>query len=148
MSVSINTGNVNSAKQIAIDKLGRSYATGRRKTAVARVWIKRGKGLFVINGKSIDAYFTNPTNSHVALEPFRITNTQDQFDLVCTVVGSGKSGQAGAIKHGIARALDKFDNNNHDALKKSGCLTRDSRKVERKKYGLAGARKSYQFSKR
>ena len=131
------------------DKQGRVYATGRRKSASARVWIKPGKGLFLINKRSSDKYFPNISNVHLALEPLRITNNQDKFDVICTVKGSGTSGQAGAIKHGIARALDKFDADaNHSTLRKSGCLTRDARQVERKKYGLSGARKSYQFSKR
>lgn len=137
-----------SKEPVKMDKLGRVYATGRRKTAVARVWIKPGKGVFTINKITVDKYFTNSANSHLALEPLRLTDNLGKFDIMCTVDGSGKSGQAGAIKHGIARALDKIDVTTHTTLRQTGCLTRDSRKVERKKYGLSGARKSYQFSKR
>jgi small subunit ribosomal protein S9 len=139
---------ITSAAIVKVDKLGRVYATGRRKTAVARVWIKTGKAILIVHKLRGESYFTNSANSHLALEPFRVTNNLGKFDVMCTVDGSGKSGQAGAIKHGIARALDKIDPNVHTALRKTGCLTRDSRQVERKKYGLSGARKSYQFSKR
>jgi small subunit ribosomal protein S9 len=144
--MSTNTEKLTPAPKL--DKLGRSYATGRRKTAIARVWLKPGKGLFVVNKLELNKYFTNQANLYTALEPFKVTDNLGKFDVMCTVVGSGKSGQAGAIKHGIARALDNIDTKVHTMLKHAGCLTRDSREVERKKYGLAGARKSYQFSKR
>ena len=130
------------------DKLGRSYATGKRKDAVARVWIKPGKGNITINDKSIDQYFARPVLKMVINQPFEITNRVNEFDVVCTVKGGGLSGQAGAIKHGISIALDEYEPELRAVLKKAGFLTRDDRVVERKKYGKAKARRSYQFSKR
>ena len=130
------------------DKLGRSYATGKRKDAVARVWIKPGKGNITINDKSIDQYFARPVLKMVINQPFEITNRVNEFDVVCTVKGGGLSGQAGAIKHGISIALNKYEPELRAVLKKAGFLTRDDRVVERKKYGKAKARRSYQFSKR
>lgn len=126
----------------------RPYGTGRRKTAVARVWVKFGTGKFVVNKLNLENYFPRGANSFIALQPFQVTNTLGKYDVFCTVKGSGKSSQAGAIKHGIARALDKIDPSFHTALRQSGCLTRDPRVVERKKYGQHKARKSTQFSKR
>ena len=130
------------------DKQGRVYATGRRKDAVARVWIKAGKGNVTINEKSIDQYFARPVLKMIINQPFEVANRVNEFDVVCTVKGGGLSGQAGAIKHGISRALNDFEPELHECLKKAGFLTRDDRAVERKKYGKAKARRSYQFSKR
>ena len=130
------------------DKLGRSYATGKRKDAVARVWIKAGKGDITINDKSIDQYFARPVLKMIINQPFEVTNRINEFDVVCTVKGGGLSGQAGAIKHGISKALNDFEPELRDSLKKAGFLTRDSRIVERKKPGLSKARKRFQFSKR
>jgi small subunit ribosomal protein S9 len=130
------------------DKQGRSYATGKRKDAVARVWIMPGKGNFTINGKTIDQYFARPVLKMIIAQPFEITNRVNEFDVVCTVKGGGLSGQAGAIKHGISKALNEYEPELRAVLKKAGFLTRDDRVVERKKYGLAKARRSYQFSKR
>ena len=130
------------------DKQGRSYATGKRKDAVARVWIKPGKGNITINEKSVDQYFARPVLKMVINQPFEITNRVNEFDVVCTVKGGGLSGQAGAIKHGISKALNEYEPELRAVLKKAGFLTRDDRVVERKKFGKAKARRSYQFSKR
>ena len=130
------------------DKKGRSYATGKRKDAVARVWIMPGKGNITINDKSMDEYFARPVLKMVINQPFVVANRENEFDVVCTVKGGGLSGQAGAIKHGIAKALNEYEPELHAALKSAGFLTRDDRTVERKKYGKAKARRSYQFSKR
>lgn len=130
------------------DKLGRSYASGRRKDAVARVWVKLGKGKIQVNGKDIKAYFKRPVLQMIINQPFVTMNRIGQFDVMCTVTGGGLSGQAGAVRYGISRALDLFEPELHSALRKGGFLTRDSRAVERKKYGKAKARRSYQFSKR
>jgi small subunit ribosomal protein S9 len=131
-----------------IDSLGRSYGTGRRKSSSARVWVKRGNGKITINGKEITAYFGRPVLRMVINQVFTATNTVNEMDVDCTVAGGGLSGQAGAILHGIARALDKFNPELHKPLRKGGFLTRDSRVVERKKPGKPKARKSFQFSKR
>lgn len=130
------------------DKQGRSYATGKRKDAVARVWIKPGKGNVTINDKSIDQYFARPVLKMIISQPFEVANRVNEFDVVCTVKGGGLSGQAGAIKHGISKALNEYEPELRAALKKAGFLTRDARTVERKKFGKAKARRSYQFSKR
>ena len=130
------------------DKQGRSYATGKRKDAVARVWVMPGKGNVTINDKSMDVYFARPVLKMIINQPFVITNRENEFDVVCTVKGGGLSGQAGAITHGIAKALNEYDPELRSVLKKAGFLTRDDRVVERKKYGKAKARRSYQFSKR
>ena len=130
------------------DKQGRSYASGRRKDAVARVWVKLGKGNVTVNGKDMKDYFTRPVLQMIINQPFVATAREGQFDVICTVCGGGLSGQAGAVRHGIARAMDLFEPDLHSTLKKGGFLTRDSRAVERKKYGKAKARRSYQFSKR
>lgn len=130
------------------DKLGRSYATGKRKDAVARVWVMPGKGNITINEKSIDQYFARPVLKMIINQPFEITNRMNEFDVVCTVKGGGLSGQAGAIKHGISKALNEYEPELRSVLKQAGFLTRDDRVVERKKYGKAKARRSYQFSKR
>ena len=136
------------ARKSVKDKQGRSYATGKRKDAVARVWIKPGKGVITINDKSMDEYFARPVLKMVINQPFVITNRENEFDVVCTVKGGGLSGQAGAIKHGISKALNEYEPELRSVLKQAGFLTRDDRVVERKKYGKAKARRSYQFSKR
>jgi len=130
------------------DSLGRSYATGRRKDASARVWIKPGTGKITVNKRDVTKYFSRPVLRMIVKQPFGATNNKDKFDVFCTVAGGGLSGQAGAVRHGISRALDNFDPSLHSALRKGGFLTRDSRAVERKKYGRKKARKSFQFSKR
>jgi small subunit ribosomal protein S9 len=130
------------------DSLGRAYATGKRKDAVARVWIKPGSGKVTVNGKPQNEYFARPVLQMILAQPFSITNTVDQFDVVATVKGGGLSGQAGAVKHGVSKALQLYEPALRGALKAAGFLTRDSRVVERKKYGKAKARKSFQFSKR
>ncbi|MBE9555381.1 MAG: 30S ribosomal protein S9 [Proteobacteria bacterium] len=131
-----------------VDALGRAYATGRRKNAVARVWLKPGNGKIVVNGRDVTSYFARPTQQMVIQQPFQTANRTDQYDIMCTVKGGGLSGQAGAVRHGISRALTYFEPELRGALKSGGFLTRDSRMVERKKYGRAKARKSFQFSKR
>ncbi len=130
------------------DDLGRAYATGKRKDAVARVWIKPGSGKVSVNGKDMDAYFARPVLQMILRQPFQVAGVDGQFDVMATVKGGGLSGQAGAVKHGISKALQLYDPSLRGALKAAGFLTRDSRVVERKKYGKAKARKSFQFSKR
>ena len=129
------------------DAHGRSYATGKRKDAVARVWIKPGSGKVVVNGKTMADYFARPVLQMILRQPFTVAGVEGQFDVVATVAGGGLSGQAGAVKHGISKALQLFEPSLRGALKAAGFLTRDSRVVERKKYGKAKARKSFQFSK-
>lgn len=124
------------------------YATGRRKTSAARVFLKPGSGKIVINGKPVDGYLSKPTSRMVVIQPFQITSNQGKFDAYVTVTGGGETGQAGAIRHGISRALVAFDEALRSPLKKAGFLTRDPRMVERKKYGKAGARRRFQYSKR
>jgi len=131
-----------------IDKLGRAYATGRRKDAVARVWIKPGTGKITINGRDQEVYFARPTLRLVINQPFGVADRTGAYDVICTVKGGGLSGQAGAVKHGIAQALTKYEPVLRAPVKAAGFLTRDSRTVERKKYGRAKARRSFQFSKR
>jgi len=131
-----------------IDSLGRSYATGRRKESAARVWVKRGTGKISINGKDMMSYFARPVLQMQLNFVFDVTERKDQFDVFATVKGGGLSGQAGAIRHGLSRALSLFEPDLRKPLKTAGMLTRDSRVVERKKYGRAKARKSFQFSKR
>jgi small subunit ribosomal protein S9 len=130
------------------DALGRSYATGRRKDAVARVWIKPGKGDITVNGKKVGQYFARPVLRMLITQPFLVADRYNQFDVMCTVAGGGLSGQAGAVRHGISRALTLYEPDLRAILKAAGFLTRDSRVVERKKYGRAKARRSFQFSKR
>lgn len=130
------------------DKLGRSYATGKRKNAVARVWIKPGSGKVVVNGKEMAVYFARPVLQMILRQPFTVAGVEGQFDVMATVAGGGLSGQAGAVKHGVSKALQLYEPSLRGALKAAGFLTRDSRVVERKKYGKAKARKSFQFSKR
>ncbi|MGQ3176853.1 MAG: 30S ribosomal protein S9 [Blastomonas fulva] len=131
-----------------LDKQGRAYATGRRKDAVARVWLKPGTGKIIINKRDQEVYFARPTLRLVINQVFDITDRRGQYDVICTVKGGGLSGQAGAVKHGISQALSKYEPTLRSAVKSAGFLTRDSRTVERKKYGKAKARKSFQFSKR
>ena len=131
-----------------LDKYGRAYATGRRKDAVARVWLKPGSGRIEVNGREQEVYFARPTLRLVINQPFDIADRRGQYDVVATVVGGGLSGQAGAVKHGISQALTRYEPALRTIVKKAGFLTRDSRAVERKKYGRAKARRSFQFSKR
>ena len=131
-----------------VDKLGRSYATGKRKNAVARVWIRPGNGKIEINGRDSPVYFARPVLRMLLNQPFVVTDRLGQFDVWCTVTGGGLSGQAGAVRHGISRALTYYEQDLRGILKVAGFLTRDSRAVERKKYGKAKARRSFQFSKR
>src|SRR5919108_1863573 len=130
-----------------VDAQGRSYATGKRKDAIARVWIKPGNGKITVNGRDSTIYFARPVLRMMINQPFSVVNRSGQFDVVCTVVGGGLSGQAGAVRHGISRALTLFEPDLRPALKQGGFLTHDSRTVERKKYGRAKARRSFQFSK-
>jgi len=131
-----------------IDKYGRAYATGKRKDAIARVWIKPGSGKITVNGRELEVYFARPVLRMVLRQPLGAVARENQFDIVCSVSGGGLSGQAGAVRHGISRALTYFDPSLRPVLKSGGFLTRDSRVVERKKYGRPKARKSFQFSKR
>jgi small subunit ribosomal protein S9 len=131
-----------------LDKYGRAYATGRRKDAVARVWLKPGTGKIEVNGRDQSIYFARPTLRLVINQPFDVTERNGQYDVVATVKGGGLSGQAGAVKHGIAQALSRYEPTLRTAVKREGFLTRDPRVVERKKYGRAKARRSFQFSKR
>ena len=144
----VRTGPVAVLRERQIDAQGRSYATGRRKDAVARVWIKPGSGKITVNGRDQAVYFARPTLRLVINQPFGVADRMGAYDVVCTVKGGGLSGQAGAVKHGIATALSKFEPALRGAVKAAGYLTRDPRVVERKKYGKAKARKSFQFSKR
>jgi small subunit ribosomal protein S9 len=130
------------------DKQGRAYATGKRKDAVARVWVKPGKGKIVVNDREIEKYFTRPVLRMLINQPFTVANRAGEFDVVATVSGGGLSGQAGAVRHGISKALTYYEPELRPALKAGGFLTRDSRTVERKKYGKKKARRSFQFSKR
>ena len=134
--------------QPKLDKQGRAYATGRRKESAARVWIKPGSGRVTINGRAFEVYFARPVLRMVIGQPFEVAGRRNQYDVVCTVSGGGLSGQAGAVRHGISRALTYYEPGLRGVLKKVGFLTRDSRTVERKKYGKAKARRSFQFSKR
>ena len=131
-----------------IDEQGRSYATGKRKNAIARVWLKPGAGAVVVNGRDQQTYFARPVLRMIIHQPFAAVEREGQFDVWCTVKGGGLSGQAGAVRHGISRALLYYEPTLRPVLKKGGFLTRDSRVVERKKYGKAKARRSFQFSKR
>lgn len=136
------------AAQPQLDAYGRAYGTGRRKGAVARVWIKQGSGKITVNGREDRVYFARPVLRLVINQPFQVTNKVNNFDVYVNVCGGGLSGQAGAVRHGISRALTKFDPSLRPALKRVGMLTRDSREVERKKYGRKKARRRFQFSKR
>ncbi len=130
------------------DELGRAYATGKRKDAVARVWIKPGSGKVVVNGRDVNVYFARPVLQMILRQPFEVAGVLGEFDVYATVKGGGLSGQAGAVKHGISKALQLYEPSMRGALKAAGFLTRDSRVVERKKYGKRKARRSFQFSKR
>ncbi len=131
-----------------LDAQGRSYATGKRKNAIARIWIKPGKGLITVNGRSLETYFARPVLRMMIHQPIDMVQRTGQYDIVCTVVGGGLSGQAGAVRHGISKALTYFEPELRPTLKSNGFLTRDPRVVERKKYGRAKARRRFQFSKR
>lgn len=134
--------------QPKLDAHGRAYATGKRKNAIARVWLKPGKGDVVVNGRNVETYFARPVLRMLINQPFVAANRDRQFDVMCTVSGGGLSGQAGAVRHGISKALVNFEPTLRPTLKHGGFLTRDARVVERKKYGRAKARRSFQFSKR
>ena len=131
-----------------LDRLGRAYATGKRKNAVARVWLKRGKGVITVNDKDFTKYFARPVLQMLLQQPIKAADREGQYDVMVTVLGGGLSGQAGAVRHGISKALTYFEPDLRGVLKKGGFLTRDSRVVERKKFGRMKARRSYQFSKR
>ena len=131
-----------------LDKYGRAYATGKRKDAVARVWLKPGSGKVTVNSRSIEIYFARPVLRMIVNQPLQVVNRTTQYDMVITVAGGGLSGQAGAVRHGLSKALTYFEPDLRPALKRGGFLTRDSRVVERKKYGRKKARRSFQFSKR
>ena len=131
-----------------LDKLGRAYATGKRKDAVARVWIKPGSGKITVNGRDVEVYFARPVLRMILRQPLEVAKRAGQYDLMITVAGGGLSGQAGAVRHGLAKALTHYEPALRPALKREGFLTRDSRVVERKKYGKKKARRSFQFSKR
>ena len=144
-----NTDTVlNETKTINLDTKQRAYATGKRKNSIARVWLKRGTGSISINGKSLEKYFARPVLQMIVNQPLSVVDSENGYEIMATVKGGGLSGQAGAIRHGISKALSLYDSSLRPALKKVGYITRDSRVVERKKPGLAKARRSYQFSKR
>ena len=144
-----NTENIsNESKLNKLDIKQRSYATGKRKNSIARVWIKRGSGAITVNGKSLKKYFARPVLQMIVNQPLNVIDNVDGYEIMATVKGGGLSGQAGAIRHGISKALGLYDSSLRPALKKVGYITRDSRVVERKKPGLAKARRSHQFSKR
>ncbi len=144
----VSTEEVMTPREPERDDLGRSYATGKRKDAVARVWIKPGSGKVTVNGKDLDTYFARPVLQMILRQPFQVAGVEGEFDVMATVKGGGLSGQAGAVKHGISKALQLYDPSLRGALKAAGFLTRDSRVVERKKFGRRKARRSFQFSKR
>ena len=147
-SVATDMVQEDAAREPVRDQLGRSYATGKRKDAVARVWIKPGNGQITVNGRAFEVYFARPVLRMMIGQPFQVAARDGQFDVVCTVRGGGLSGQAGAVRHGISKALNLCEPELRGVLKAGGFLTRDSRVVERKKYGRAKARRSFQFSKR
>jgi small subunit ribosomal protein S9 len=144
----VRTGPAAVLREKEVDAQGRSYATGRRKDAVARVWLKPGSGKVIVNGREQEVYFARPSLRLVINQPFLVAGREGAYDVIATVKGGGLSGQAGAVKHGISQALAKFEPELRAAVKAAGFLTRDSRVVERKKYGRAKARRSFQFSKR
>ena len=139
---------MNEINESNLDSKNRSYATGKRKNSIARVWLKKGEGKISINGKSLDKYFTRPVLQMIVNQPLETIQSTGTYDIMATVSGGGLSGQAGALIHGISKALSLFEPELRKSLKLAGLLTRDSRTVERKKYGKAKARKSFQFSKR
>ena len=144
----VSTAQVHPVHVRKVDAQGRAYATGKRKNAIARVWVKPGSGKIIVNGRELPVYFARPVLRMIINQPFQTARVEGQFDVNCTVTGGGLSGQAGALRHGISRALTFFDPTLRPALKAGGFLTRDSRVVERKKYGKHKARRSTQFSKR
>ncbi len=146
-SLSSNPG-VEIAREPQIDAQGRAYATGKRKNAIARVWIKPGKGVITVNGRDQEIYFARPVLRMMIAQPLQVAGREGQFDVIVSVQGSGLSGQAGAVRHGLSKALTYYEPGLRAVLKPHGFLTRDSRVVERKKYGKAKARRSFQFSKR
>ncbi len=146
--VAPKTAAVKKAPKAAASTELKTYGTGRRKDAVARVWVKRGNGKITVNGKTFEEYFARPVLRMIINQPFAAIERVGNFDIICTVAGGGLSGQAGAVRLGISRALDEYDNVFHKPLRSGGFLTRDSRVVERKKYGHKKARRSFQFSKR
>ena len=131
-----------------LDQQGRAYATGKRKNAVARVWIKPGTGKITVNSRDIEVFFARPVLRMMISQPLMVSNRNGQYDVICSVSGGGLSGQAGAVRHGLSKALTNYEPELRSVLKRGGFLTRDSRVVERKKYGKAKARRSFQFSKR
>ncbi len=141
-------GNETPVYEQKLDAQGRAYGTGRRKNAVARVWVKPGSGRITVNKKDFEQYFARPVLQMILRQPLVTANRDSQYDIICTVSGGGLSGQAGAVRHGISLALTRYEPDLRPILKKQGFLTRDDRQVERKKYGKAKARKSFQFSKR
>ncbi len=148
-NIDTNTNSIDTNTLVKkVDALGRAYSTGKRKSSIARVWIKAGSGNITVNGRKEDIYFSSKSHRLLLNQPLFATNRKTEIDVFCTVKGGGLSGQAGAIRHGISRALVNFEPELRKSLKKDGFLTRDSRVVERKKYGRAKARRSYQFSKR
>ena len=144
----VNTAASEDNTEPKLDALGRAYSTGKRKDAVARVWLKKGSGQIIVNKRPVEQYFARPTLRMIINQAFSVTNAENQFDVMATVKGGGLSGQAGAVRHGLSKALTMFDKELRGALKAAGFLTRDSRVVERKKYGKPKARRSFQFSKR
>ena len=138
----------NETQENKLDNKNRAYATGKRKQSIARVWLKKGNGNFSINGKTIENYFSRPVLQMIINQPLEVIQSTEDYDIIATVKGGGLSGQAGALRHGISKALSLYDKGLRPTLKKIGFITRDSRVVERKKAGLAKARRSYQFSKR
>ena len=148
LPVDSDTENVSEIVEPKIDKHGRAYATGKRKNAIARVWLKPGSGKIMVNGREVETYFARPVLRMIINQAFTVSDRVGQYDITASVTGGGLSGQAGAVRHGLSRALTYFEPSLRPALKKAGFLTRDSRIIERKKYGRAKARKSYQFSKR
>ena len=142
------TNEINEIQEIKLNNSNRAYATGKRKQSIARVWLKKGNGNLSINGKTIENYFSRPVLQMIINQPLEVIQSTESYDIIATVKGGGLSGQAGALRHGISKALNLYDPGLRPALKRIGFLTRDSRVVERKKAGLAKARRSYQFSKR
>ena len=143
-----NIENIENNSEAKLDNKQRAYATGKRKNSIARVWLKRGSGSISVNGKSVEKYFARPVLQMIVNQPLNVIEAEGGYEILATVKGGGLSGQAGALRHGISKALSLFDSSYRPALKKVGFITRDSRVVERKKSGLAKARRSYQFSKR
>ncbi|MGL1920089.1 MAG: 30S ribosomal protein S9 [Hyphomicrobiales bacterium] len=148
VAVTVAPENESPVYEQKLDAQGRSYATGKRKDAVARVWIKPGSGKITVNGRDVETYFARPVLRLIIAQAFEVAERVDAYDVVCTVKGGGLSGQAGAVRHGVSLALTRFETALRAPLKKAGFLTRDARVVERKKYGRAKARRSFQFSKR